>query len=229
MKYTKKVPYFKKGDKVKKRAEVGNTGKTKEAILAEARRNQAIEKKAQAADAEKAKTANNVSKPKTDLSTKTIAKQPLAQTFGRSLTEIQRAPVKQSLDELSFGEAALRSGDTAVVNSNVGSGVLRSAQPQSETPTITPDNAQKTNVTNTTGNEVTKIRDTSSYSGPSILIDRERVRNIPQNFRNSGEAAQQFFDGVNLMYEDFGKTTPGKIMNNPTQSQHLLGALPLIL
>ena len=68
MKYTKTVPYFKKGDKVKKRVEVGNTGKTKEEIMAEARRNQAIEKKAQAADAEKAKTANNVSKPKKDLS-----------------------------------------------------------------------------------------------------------------------------------------------------------------
>ena len=89
-------------------------------------------------------------------------------------------------------EAALRSGDTAVTvtnvgdtntedkSSSVGSGVLRSDQKQSETPTInydfnsgmtttpTPNNTQKTNVTNTTGNEVTKIRDTSPYSGPSI-------------------------------------------------------------
>lgn len=114
MKYTKTVPYFKKGDKVKKRVEVGNTGKTKEEIMAEARSNQTREKGQQAMDkeaklaAENRKTAAdnaNISKPKTDLSTKTIAKQPLAKTFGRSLTEIKRAPVKQSLDELSFGEA----------------------------------------------------------------------------------------------------------------------------
>ena len=40
MKYTRKVPYFKKGDKVKKRVEVGNTGKTREEIMAEAYSNQ---------------------------------------------------------------------------------------------------------------------------------------------------------------------------------------------
>lgn len=118
MKYTKKVPYFKKGKTVKKRVEVGNTGKTREEIMAEARPHQTREKGQQAMDreaklaAENRKTAAdnaNVSKPKTDLSTKTIAKQPLAKTFGRSLTEIQRAPVKQSLDKLSFGEAFNRS------------------------------------------------------------------------------------------------------------------------
>lgn len=53
MKYTRKVPYFKKGDRVKKRIEVGNTGKTREEILAEAKRNQSIERKQQIAGSQR--------------------------------------------------------------------------------------------------------------------------------------------------------------------------------
>lgn len=53
MKYTKTVPYFKKGKTVKKRVEVGNTGKTKEEIKAEAEKNQSIERSQQAADGRK--------------------------------------------------------------------------------------------------------------------------------------------------------------------------------
>lgn len=97
MKYTKTVPYFKKGDKVKKRVEVGNTGKTKEEIMAEARSNQTREKGQQAMDkeaklaAENRKKASassdNISKPKKDLS-RTAPKKPLAETFGRGLTPI---------------------------------------------------------------------------------------------------------------------------------------------
>ena len=65
MKYTKKVPYFKRGDKVKKRVEVGNTGKTKEEIMAEARSNQTREKGQQAMDREAKLAAKNRKKAST--------------------------------------------------------------------------------------------------------------------------------------------------------------------
>ena len=187
MKYTKKVPYFKEGDKIDSAAR-NLPKKQREAILkiSSTQKEQERKDKLSSVGAGFKKPTAEVIAP-ADTRSKQIKS---------TVAEIKRAPVKKSLDELSFGEAfnrsrkeglkvfewrgkkyttrtaeeeaALRSGDTAVVNSNVGSGVLRSDQQQSETPTITPDNDQKTNVTNTTGNEITKIRDNSSYSGPSI-------------------------------------------------------------
>ena len=128
MKYTKTVPYFKKGDKVKKRVEVGNTGKTKEEIMAEARSNQTREKGQQAMDkeaklaAENRKKAsassNNISKPKEDLSRR-APKKPLAKTFGRGLTPINSNKKDTPIQKSKVGEMSSKRSSAPVVGRTV--------------------------------------------------------------------------------------------------------------
>ena len=124
MKYTKTVPYFKKGDKVKKRVEVGNTGKTKEEIMAEARSNQTRKKGQQAMDkeaklaAENRKKASassdNISKPKEDLSRR-APKKPLAETFGRGLTPINSNKKDTPTQKSKVGEMSAKRSSAPVV------------------------------------------------------------------------------------------------------------------
>jgi sRNA-binding protein len=128
MKYTKTVPYFKKGKAVKKRVEVGNTGKTKEEIMAEARSNQTREKGQQAMDkeaklaAENRKKAsassNNISKPKEDLS-RTAPKKPLAKTFGRGLTPINSNKKDTPIQKSKVGEMSSKRSSAPVVGRTV--------------------------------------------------------------------------------------------------------------
>ena len=96
MKYTKKVPYFKKGDKIDKAARK-LPKKQKEAVL-------------------KVSSAQKEQERKDKLSSVGAGfRKPTAVVIGpvdtrsgqieRAVAEVKRAPVKQSLDELSFGEA----------------------------------------------------------------------------------------------------------------------------
>ena len=86
MKYTKTVPYFKKGDKIDKAAK-NLPKKQKEAVLKVSSAQKEQERKDKLSS-----VGANFKKPTAE----TIQSQPLAKTFGRDLTEIKKKEPEES-------------------------------------------------------------------------------------------------------------------------------------